>query len=426
MPSLLLALIYLVYVSLGLPDSLLGSAWPVMHADLGARMGAQSFVTIAITACTVVSSLLTAKLVRRFGTGRLVAGSVALTVVAVLGFSASASLWQLMLLAVPYGLGAGAVDSALNNYVAVRYGERHLNWLHACWGVGTSVSPLVMGCAIMGPLSWRGGYLIVGIMLAVIVAAVVFSLPRWKSAEGRDIAESDDGDAGAPAADAEKPSAAPVSYRKALSVPGAKTAIGAFGCYSAFEAICAVWATSYLVFARGVSATEAACMFSLFYVGITTGRLVSGLVAPRVGNVGMIRRGQLIVAVGLACLAFGQGTLPLSAGLLTIGLGCAPICPCTFALTPERFGEKASQTMISLQMACAYAIAILMLPVCSLVVFLGASAFVPVLLAAILTVMAYLGEKTNAKLAARARPAGFAFAKIERFHAFGAPAWVCR
>lgn len=417
MPSLLLALIYLVYVSLGLPDSLLGAAWPALHADLGACMGMQSFVAIAVTACTVVSSLLTAKLVRRFGTGRLVAGSVALTMVAVLGFSASSSLWQLMLLTVPYGLGAGAVDSALNNYVAVRYGERHLNWLHACWGIGTSVSPLVMGYAIMGPLSWRGGYLIVGVMLAVVVAAVVFSLPRWKSAEGAAVA--------APG-DAEKPAEDVVSYRGALSIPGAKTAIAAFGCYSAFEGICAVWATSYLVFARGVSATEAACMFSLFYVGITAGRLVSGLVAPRVGNGGMIRRGQLLVAVGLALLVLGQGAPLLSAGLLTIGLGCAPICPCTFALTPERFGEKASQTMISLQMACAYAIAILMLPVCSLVVFLGASAFVPALLAAILAVMAYLGEKTNAKLSRRFRPAGFAFARIEQFHAFGAPAWVCR
>lgn len=424
MPSLLLALIYLVYVSLGLPDSLLGAAWPAMHADLGAGVGSQSFITIAITACTVVSSLLTAKLVRRFGTGRLVAGSVALTVIAALGFSASSSLWHLMLLAVPYGLGAGAVDSALNNFVAVRYGERHLNWLHACWGIGTSASPLVMGFAIMGPLSWRGGYLAVGAMLATVAAAVVFSLPRWKSA---DAAATDTlVGAGRVEPDAEKPSEAVVSYRKALSIPGAKTAIGAFGCYSAFEAVCAVWATSYLVFARGVSATEAACMFSLFYVGITAGRLVSGLVAPRVGNEGMIRLGQLLVAVGLACIAFGQGIPLLAAGLLIVGLGCAPICPCTFALTPGRFGVRASQTMISLQMACAYAIAILMLPVCSLVVHLGASALVPMVLAAILAAMACLGEKTNKKLSRRTPRRGFAFEKIEQSHAFGAPLWVCR
>ena len=395
MASLLLAVIYLAFISLGLPDSLLGSAWPVMYVELGASVGAQSYVTMIIAACTIVSSLATAPLMRRVGTGRLVAGSVALTALAILGFSASSALWQLFLLAVPYGLGAGAIDSALNNYVAIHYGERHMSWLHACWGIGTSVSPLIMGWALAGPMSWHGGYLVVGVVQALITAVMVFSLPLWRGAGGGSDATA------ASEAQGEKPVVVAISYKDALALRGAKTTIFSFGCYSAFEAVCGLWSSSYLVLARGVSETSAATMASSFYIGITVGRLASGLAAPHVGSKNMIRLGQGVIAVGLALLVFGQGELALSAALVLVGLGCAPIYPSIISLTPERFGEVASQSMVSLQMACAYVGSTFAPPLCALMVSAGGSAFVPALLTVVLVAMALLSEGTNRKLSRR-------------------------
>ena len=395
MASLLLAVIYLAFISLGLPDSLLGSAWPVMYVELGAPVGAQSFITVIITACTIVSSLATAPLMRRMGTGKLVAGSVAMTALSILGFSASSALWQLLLIAIPYGLGAGAIDSALNNYVAIHYGERHMSWLHACWGIGTSVSPLIMGWALAGPMSWHSGYLVVGIMQAVITAVLVFSLPLWKEGTGANAASGAEDAAGSDAG--EKPDAA-ISYKDALAIPGAKTAIFSFGCYSAFEYICGLWTASHLVMARGVAESQAATMVSFFYIGITVGRLVSGFVAPRVGSKNMIRQGMVVVAAGVALLILGQGEAILSLSLALIGLGCAPIYPSIIALTPERFGEAASQSMVSLQMACAYLGSTFAPPLCAAMVAAGGAAFVPGLLLVVLAAMAVLSELANAKL----------------------------
>ena len=403
MASLLLPVIYIAFVSLGLPDSLLGSAWPVMYVELGAPVAAQSAITMIITACTVVSSLATAQLIKRLGTGKLVAGSVALTALAILGFSASTSLWQLLLLAVPYGLGAGSIDSALNNYVAIHYGERHMSWLHCCWGIGTSVSPVIMGWALAGPMSWHGGYLTVGVMQAVITALMVFSLPLWKQAgqSGSDAAAEGEAAAtggDAPATSDNVPATSDFTYAAAFRLPGAKSAILSFGCYSAFEYICGLWAASYLVMARGVAESQAAMMDSFFYMGITIGRLASGFIAPHVGSKNMIRQGQVVVAVGLGLLILGEGELLLSAALALIGLGCAPIYPSIISLTPERFGEEASQSMVSLQMACAYLGSTFAPPLCAAMVAAGGAAFVPWLLAGVLVAMALLSERANAKL----------------------------
>ena len=400
MVSLLLPVIYIAFISLGLPDSLLGSAWPVMYADLGAPVAAQSVITTIITAGTIVSSLATAPLMRRLGTGKLTAISVGMTAASILGFAASTSLWQLCLLAVPYGLGAGSVDASLNNYVALHYGERHMSWLHCCWGVGTSVSPVIMGWALAGPLSWHAGYLAVGIMQVCITALLVFSLPLWKKAgDGAEKCE------GAPAGDgAEKnlaapdvPAAAP-SYAEVLRLPGAAAAILSFGCYSGFEYVCGLWSSSHLVMARGIAEAQAATMASFFYMGITAGRFLSGIVAPHVGSKNMIRLGQAIAAVGLVVFIVGQGQAVLSVALALIGLGCAPIYPSIISLTPERFGEKASQSMVSLQMACAYAGSTIMPPLVAWLVSAGGAGFMPWLLAGVLVAMFLLAEAANAKL----------------------------
>ncbi len=398
MVSLLLPVIYIAFISLGLPDSLLGSAWPVMYAELGAPVAAQSVITTLITACTIVSSLATTPLMRRLGAGKLTAISVGMTAAAILGFSASTSLWQLCLLALPYGLGAGSVDAALNNYVAIHYSERHMSWLHCCWGIGTSVSPVIMGWALAGPMSWHGGYLAVGIIQCCITALLVFSLPLWR--RSGDDSEKDDAAGAADAPGAPCPAAKKgFTYAEVLRLPGAAAAILSFGCYSGFEYVCGLWSSSHLVLARGIAESQAATMTSFFYMGITVGRFVSGIAAPHVGSKNLIRIGQGVAAAGILLFIFGQGEAVLSVALALTGLGCAPIYPSIISLTPERFGEAASQSMVSLQMACAYVGSTVMPPLTALIVAMGGAAFLPVLLAVILVAMVLLSEAANRRLA---------------------------
>ena len=228
MASLLIPIIYLTFISLGLPDSLLGTAWPVMHLDLGAPVAAQSAISIIISCCTIVSSLMTARLVRKLGTGRLCALSVGLTAAAILAFAFTGSFWQLCLISIPYGLGAGAIDSALNNYVALNYGAKHMSWLHCCWGVGASAGPIVMGWALAGPLSWHGGYLAIGAIQAFITLVLFFSLPLWKRGVDEDASAASDGKL----PDSRKASAnqeQPLTNRQLLALPGAAASIGSFG-----------------------------------------------------------------------------------------------------------------------------------------------------------------------------------------------------
>ena len=390
MTSLLLPVIYLTFVSLGLPDSLLGSAWPVMYPELGAPVAAQSALSMLISACTIASSLATAKLVRRWGTGSLVAASVGLTAAAILGFSACKEFWQLVALAVPYGLGAGAIDSSLNNYVAIHYGARHMSWLHCCWGVGTSVGPVAMGWALAGPMSWHGGYLVIGVAQALITVVLACSLPLWKNSAGEKDADEAGGAAGG--------SVEGLGYRELLRLPGAGAVIASFGCYSALESSCGLWIASLLVLGRGVGEAQAASMVALFYVGITAGRFLAGVVADRVDGQQMIRIGQGVIAVGLAALiAGGRDAAALSVAIALIGLGCAPIYPSIVALTPSRFGEAASQGMVSLQMACAYAGSTFFPPVCALVAGVGGAALLPWLYAAVLVAMFVLAELANSR-----------------------------
>ena len=414
MASLLLSMIYVCFVSIGLPDALLGSAWPDMYVELGASVGAESIITTIITASTIVSTLATAPLLRRLETGKLTVISVGMIAVAILGFAASTSLWQLCLLAVPFGLGAGSVDASLNNYVALHYEVRHMSWLHCCWGIGASVSPEIMGWALAGPLSWHAGYIVVGIVQACMTAVLFFSLPLWRRAfapAAADAAAGSDGekDPGkkTPADHGLAPAASRVdapSYIDLLRLPGALSAILSFGCYSGFEAVCDLWCSSYLVMACGIEEPLAADMLSFFYMGLTGGRLLSGIIATRVGGKNLIRLGQAVAGVGVLLLVFGQAQVALSVAIALIGLGCAPICPTIIFLTPSRFGKAVSPSMVSLQMGCAYAGSILMPMFVSFLVSAGGAAFMPWVLVVILAFMALFGEMTNAKLS-KAAPA---------------------
>ncbi len=352
MYSLLLAIIYIAFVSLGLPDSLIGAGWPVMHEDLGVPVAFAGLVTMVIASGTIVSSLASERLTRRFGAGLVTAVSVGMTAAALVGFSFSGSFWLLCLWAVPYGLGAGAVDAALNNYVALHYAARHMNWLHSFWGVGASISPFVMSYALTSGLDWTGGYRIVGVTQAVLTCALIATLPLWGKVHATTphADETDPDDTAAPGRDR-----AHVPLSQALRIPGVVLVIGAFFAYCALETTAILWASTYLVTAREVDVATAAAFASLFLLGITAGRFLAGFFAERVGDRQLIRGGFVVVGLGVVLIALPLATdVAALAGLVVAGLGCAPIYPAIIHSTPANFGRRSSQAIIGIQMAAAY------------------------------------------------------------------------
>ena len=338
MASLLLAIIYLAFISLGLPDSLLGSAWPVMHLELGAPLAWSGAVFMIISGGTIVSSLLSDRLTRRFGAGRVTAVSVAMTCAALFGFSFSSAFWMLCLWAVPYGLGAGGVDAALNNYVALHYASRHMSWLHCMWGIGASAGPYIMSAALSAGRGWHAGYRAIGFIQIALTAVLLLSLRLWKAAPGSEA----DG------------SGKTLSLREIVAIPGAKAVMLCFFCYCAVEQTVGLWASSYLVTTRGVDPVTAAGFGSLFFLGVTAGRAVSGFVTLKLSDAQMVRLGQGVIALGLLLVLLPLGNRAVLAGLIVIGLGCAPIYPSVIHSTPAHFGAERSQAVIGVQMASAY------------------------------------------------------------------------
>lgn len=378
MTTLLLAVIYAAFISLGLPDALLGSAWPMMYSEFEVSISRAGVVFMIISAGTVASSLMSDKLTRRFGTGKVTAFSVGVTAAALLGFSCSTSFWMLCLWAVPYGLGAGSVDASLNNYVALHYASRHMNWLHCMWGIGASVGPYIMGGILTMGLRWNMGYRTIGLLQIILTAVLFLSLPLWK----KRIAEGDS-----------PPLSTQLNLTQIIRIPGVRESMVVFFCYCALEQTAGLWASSYLVLYKGVSSEAAAVFASMFFTGIAVGRAVSGFLTIKLNDTQMIRLGQSVIAlgIGIMLLPFGQ-TLAL-AGFILIGLGCAPIYPCVIHSTPERFGTENSQTVIGVQMACAYIGTSLMPPLFGLVAEHIDVALLPVYLLAILATMTLMHER---------------------------------
>ena len=365
MYSFLLAIIYAAFISLGLPDSLLGSAWPVMHEMLGVPVSWAGLVTMIISAGTIVSSLFSDRLTRKFGAGSVTAVSVLMTAAALFGFSISNEFWMLCLWAVPYGLGAGAVDAALNNYVALHYSSRDMSWLHCFWGVGTIISPYIMSYSLTGGLGWQQGYRIVSFLQLCLTAVLFLSLPVWKKARlSQQAAARTVKEAVAVAEEtAAAESAKPLTLRQALRIRGVGLVLVAFFSYCALEQTAMLWASSYLVQFRGIDASVAARFASMFCIGITAGRFLSGFVADRFGDKRMIRIGTLVVFAGILLVAVPVKMDQVSlAGLIVIGFGCAPIYPSIIHATPDHFGRENSQAVIGIQMACAYVGTTLMPP----------------------------------------------------------------
>ena len=352
MYSLLLAIIYLAFISLGLPDALLGSAWPSMYVQFGVPVSYAGVISMIIAVGTVVSALMSDALTRRLGTGRVTAISVLLTAAALFGFSISSSFWMLCLWAVPYGIGAGCVDAALNNFVALHYASRHMSWLHCMWGIGASVGPYVMGYALSGGHGWPAGYRYIAVIQAALTVILLLSLPMWK----RGVQAVQDGEE-----QGERP-----GFRALIRTPGAKSIMLAFFCYSAIENTSGLWASSFLVLHHGISEELAARFASLFYIGITAGRALCGFITAKLSDTSMIRLGQGVLLLGAALLIVPVDEAAL-AGLVLIGLGCAPIYPSIIHSTPEHFGASRSQAMIGLEMASAYTGTTLMPPLFGLI-----------------------------------------------------------
>ncbi len=379
MIHLLLAVIYASFISLGLPDSLLGSAWPAMYPQLGVPVSYSGIVFMIISVGTIISSLQSDRLTRRLGTGKVTAFSVAMTAAALLGFSVSHEFWQLCLWAVPYGLGAGSVDASLNNYVALHYESRHMSWLHCMWGVGAAAGPYIMGRVITGGGTWNGGYRCIALIQIALTAVLLLSLPLWK---GRPQAENAAG-----AADAKS-----LSVREAVKISGVKNVLICFFCYCALEQTTGLWASSYLTLYKGVPAETAASYASMFFIGITAGRALNGFAAMKLNDVQMVRMGELIIACGVVVMLLPLGAGVSLAGLVIIGLGCAPVYPCLIHATPEHFGADRSQAVIGIQMACAYVGTSLMPPLFGLIAGHITVALLPVYLLVLLTLMSVMHE----------------------------------
>ena len=379
--SLLLAVIYLAFISLGLPDSLLGSAWPLMRLELGAPLSFAGVISMLIACGTIVSSLLSDRLTRRFGAGLVTAVSVAMTAAALFGFSVSPSVYVLCLWAIPYGLGAGAVDAALNNFVALHYSSRHMSWLHCFWGVGASLSPVIMRAALSLTGRWQLGYRSVSVIQVVLTALLFLSLPLWRAGDG--------------AAEAETPRQ-PLGLRGALRIPGVPSILLAFFAYCGAESTAGLWASSYLAGARGVDAETAAGFASLFFLGITFGRFLNGFIADRMGDRRSIRLGTAVMALGaLLILLPVRAETPALAGLVVFGLGCAPVYPSVIHATPAHFGAENSQAVIGIQMAGAYVGTTCMPPLFGLIAGSVSLSLYPVFLLVLTALLLVMAERTD-------------------------------
>ncbi len=380
MAHLLLVIIYLAFISLGLPDALLGAAWPSMYPQFDVPVSYAGIISMIIALGTVVSSLQSDRLTRKLGTGKVTALSVGMTAMALFGFSISHSFGMLCLWAIPYGLGAGSVDASLNNYVALHYESRHMSWLHCMWGVGAAAGPYIMGYVLTAGWGWNSGYRIIAVLQIVLTAILLCSLPLWKKRPTEVLQ------------DGKVQTAKALSIREVLQLAGAKEILVCFFCYCALEQTTGLWASSYLTLHKGVSADMAATFASMFFIGITVGRALSGFLTMKLNDVQMIRLGEVIIGIGIVVMLLPFGQNLSLAGLILIGLGCAPVYPCVIHSTPAHFGADKSQSIIGIQMACAYVGTCLMPPVFGLIANHLTVALLPVYLLIILVLMVIMHE----------------------------------
>lgn len=381
MTHLLIAIIYLAFISLGLPDAVFGGSWPTMYQEFGVPVSYAGIVTVIISIGTIISSLLSDRMTYKLGTGKVTALSVAMTAIALFGFSMSHSFVELCLWSIPYGLGAGGVDASLNNYVAVHYSSRIMSWLHCMWGVGAMTGPYVLGFVLMGGGIWNTGYRVIALMQVVLTIVLVVSLPIWKK---REVVIDEKGE--------EVPAQA-LSMKEILSIKGAKDIMIAFFCYCALEQTAGLWASSYMVLHKGVAEEIAASYASMFYIGITIGRFVGGFITEKLNDRQMIHLGMSILAVGVLVLFLPLSEYVSLAGFMLVGVGCAPIYPCIIHSTPDIFGADKSQAIVGVQMASAYLGSLLMPTLFGVIANHITVALLPMYLCVIFVVMFVMYER---------------------------------
>lgn len=335
----LLIIIYLSFIGLGLPDTMLGAAWPAMYRDLSAPIHYAGIISMITAAGSVVSSLMSARITRFAGTGVVTVSSVFLTAMALIGFSFSNNVVWLFILAIPLGLGAGSVDAVLNNYVALHFKARHMNWLHCFWGIGASIGPLIMSAQLKATGSWSQGYMTVGIIQLCIVIVLLATLPLWKRSKREQ-------------GDKHAESTPHLSFRKIARLPGVKQMLLGFFCYCTIEVVAGTWGTSFMVTVRNISPENAARWIGLYYIGITAGRFISGLFTLKINNLQLIRLGQIVILLGIVLMLLPYNA-SITTGFMVFGLGCAPIFPSMLHETPRSFGREHSQSIIGMQMASA-------------------------------------------------------------------------
>ena len=400
MVTLFLIVIYAAFISLGLPDSLLGVAWPVAQKEFGASLGDAGIISMVISVGTVVSSLFSSKLLKRFGVGKVTAVSVLMTALALLGFSFVPAFVFMILLAIPLGLGAGAVDSGLNEYVAEHYESRHMSWLHCFWGVGAMAGPLIMSQYMSLGVDWRMGYLTVAIIQFVLVAVLIATLPLWdkvaeKTSQKKQEADANGENPGEPEREADLDP--PIASGKGgfLAPLKIKVALISFFLYCGVEMTLGLWGSSFLITEKGIDAAAAAQWVSLYWGGLTAGRLVSGFLAIRFNNQQMIRIGELTVLLGVVCLLLPLPQFVCLIGFILVGAGCAPIYPCMLHETPVRFGKEDAQSMMGFQMAVCYTGSTLLPPFFGLVATKVNVGLLPVFLLVYIVIMLVSSEASN-------------------------------
>lgn len=380
MYTMLLCVIYLIFISLGLPDSLLGSAWPSMRLEFGAPIAAAGMISMIIAGGTICSSFLSERLIKTFSTRGVTIVSVFLTAFALFGFSVSTQFWMLCLWAIPYGLGAGAIDSAINHYVALHYHGRHMSWLHCFWGVGTIISPYIMSTALTYGLGWRGGYRSVSAIQIIIALVLILTLPLWKVHPSLKQVQEEH---------------AVLGLRGVLKIRGTASLFLGFFAYCAAEGTAMLWASSYFAATKGFSEQQAAALGSLFFIGMTVGRFAAGFVSDGLGDHRMIRMGTFVAAVGIFALMLPvQNEIFSYIGFIVFGLGCAPIYPSIIHSTPDHFGAENSQAIIGIQMASAYVGMTFMPPVFGWIAQRIGLTFMPFYLLAFFILMFIMLEKT--------------------------------
>ena len=380
--TLLLIIIYISFISLGLPDALLGASWPIMHLEFGVPVSMAGVISLTLSAGTVVSSLLSDRLTLKLGSGKVTAISVAMTAVALLGISTSSQYWHMLLWAIPLGLGAGSVDASLNNYVALHYASRHMSWLHCMWGLGASVGPYILSAALTGGLRWNMGYRYIALFQMGLTAVLALSLPLWKN---RRVDTPDEN--GTPRA--------PLGLMEVLRISGAKEILIAFFCYCGAEQTAILWGSTYLVEYSSMTEEAAAGFASLFLIGLTIGRALNGFLTYKLSDKALIRLGSGIMILGVVVMLLPLGAPGALAGLMLIGLGCAPVYPCVIHSTPDHFGEENSQAIIGVQMASAYIGVCLLPPVFGLIANHITVALLPWYIGIITVLMILMCEKLN-------------------------------